>query len=143
MRTIILILLLCVTTVSYGQDFQEVLESDKLVVIDFWAEWCKYCKLLDPVFERLIDFNHRYNKDKIKWIKVDVDKDRKFLKNFRPLRGLPVVMFYKNGKEVHRIIGYRPFLKIQSVINLLVKEKRKEKKEKNCKGGICYPPEGY
>ena len=144
MKTIILILMLLIlTTVSYGQDFQEVLESDRLVVIDFWAKWCKYCKLLDPVVERLIDFNQRYNKGKIKWIKVDVDKDRKFLKNFRPLRGLPVIMFYKNGEEVNRIIGYQPFLKIQSVINILLKEERKEKKEKDCKGGVCEPPEGY
>ena len=144
MKTIILILMLLIlTTVSYGQDFQEVLESDKLVVIDFWAEWCKYCKLLDPIIERLTEFNQRYNKDKIEWIKVDVDKDRKFLKNFRPLRGLPVIMFYKNGKEVHRIIGFQPFLKIQSVIKILLKEEKKEKKEKNCKGGVCPPPEGY
>ena len=122
-------MMLCLlTTVSYGQDFQKVLESDKLVIIDFWADWCKYCKLLDKVIERLIDFNQRYNKDKIQWIKVDVDKDRKFLKNFRPLRGLPVIIFYKDGKEVDRIIGFQPFLKIQEKINLLLKEEKKEVK---------------
>ena len=146
MKKIILILMmLCIlTTVSYGQDFQEVLESDKLVIIDFWANWCKYCKLLDPIIERLVTFNQRYNRDKIEWIKVDVDKDRKFLKNFRPLRGLPVVMFYKNGKEVNRIIGFQPFLKIQSIIHTLLKEERKEKKEKDdCDDGVCSPPEEY
>ena len=143
--------MLCIlTTVSFGQELnkdnfqKEVLESDKLVVIDFWAKWCKYCKLLDPVIERLMIFNQRYKKDKIKWFKVDVDKDRKFLNNFRPFRGLPVVVFYKNGKEVYRFVGFQPFLKIQDIINSLLKEEKKEKKEKdNCKGGTCYPPEGY
>jgi len=135
--------MLCIlTTVSYGQDFQEVLESDKLVVIDFWASWCRYCKLLDPIIERLVTFNQWYNKDKIEWIKVDVDKDRKFLRNFRPLRGLPVIMFYQNGKEVYRFIGFQPFLTIQSRISLLLKVERKEKKEKkDCEGGVCPPPE--
>ena len=81
-------------------NFQEVLESDKLIVIDFWADWCRYCKLLDRIIERLIVFNQQYNKDKIEWFKVDVDKNRKFLNNFRPFRGLPVIAFYKNGKAV-------------------------------------------
>ena len=140
--------MLCIlTTVSYSQNilnkdnFQEVLESDKLIIIDFWAKWCRYCKLLDPVIERLIIFNQRYNKDKIQWYKVDVDKDTKFLNNFRPFRGLPVVVFYKDGKEVDRMIGFQPFLKIQDKINTLLKEERKEKKEKDCKGGVCEPPE--
>jgi len=145
MKTFILILLLCIlTTVSYGQeilnkDNVQVLESDKLVVIDFWAEWCKYCKLLDPVIERLIIFNQRYNKNKIEWYKVDVDKDRKFLNNFRPFRGLPVIAFYRNGKEIDRLIGFQSFLTIQNVINTLLKEERKEKKD-NCKDGVCTPP---
>jgi len=151
MKKIILILImLCIlTSVSFSQvlnqdNFQAVLESDKLIVIDFWADWCKYCKLLDLVIERLVVFNQRYNKDKIEWFKVDVDKNRKFLNNFRPFRGLPVVVFYRNGKEVNRILGFQPFLKIQDIINTLLKEERKEKKDKdNCNGGICYPPEGY
>ena len=145
MKTFILILLLCIlTTVSYGQeilnkDNVQVLESDKLVVIDFWAEWCKYCKLLDPVINRLIIFNQRYNKNKIEWYKVDVDKDRKFLNNFRPFRGLPVIAFYRNGKEIDRLIGFQSFLTIQNKITTLLKEERKEKKD-NCEGGVCTPP---
>ena len=128
-----------------ADNFQEVLESDKLVIIDFWAKWCRYCKLLDPVIIRLMIFNQRYNKDKIEWYKVDVDKDRKFLNNFRPFRGLPVVAFYKNGKEVDRMIGFQPFLTIQDKINLLLKEEKKDKKDKkdDCRGGVCPPPLGY
>ena len=127
-----------------ADNFQEkVLGPDKLIIIDFWAEWCKYCKLLDPIIEKLIIFNQQYNKDKIEWFKVDVDKSRKFLNNFRPLRGLPFLIFYRNGKEIDRMIGFQPFLKIQDKINLLLKEEKKEKKDKknNCNGGVCDPPE--
>ena len=129
-----------------ADNFQEVLESDKLVVIDFWASWCKYCKLLDPVIIRLMVFNQQYKKDKVEWYKVDVDKSkRKFLNNFRPLRGLPVVAFYRDGKEVDRMIGFQPFLTIQDKINLLLKEEKKDKKDKkdNCGGGVCEPPEDW
>jgi len=118
----------------------EVLKSDVPVVIDFWASWCKYCKLMDPIIERLAIFH----KDKVKFVKVDVDKSPKFLNNFRPLRGLPVLIFYKNGVEVDRIIGFAPFITINNKILLILKEEKKEKKDKdNCKGGVCEPPEDY
>ena len=152
MRKFILILIMfCIlTTVSFGQvilnkdNLQEVLESEKLIVIDFWAEWCKPCKILSPIIERLVVFNQRYNKDKIEWFKVNVDENRKFLNNFRPLRGLPVVAFYKNGEEIYRFVGLLPFLKIQDIINSLLREEVKEKKDrdkKGCEDGACVPPE--
>ena len=120
----------------------EVLKSDVPVVIDFWASWCKYCKLIDPIIERLAVFY----KGKVKFVKVDVDKSPKFLNNFRPLQGLPVLIFYKNGVEVDRIIGFTPFLIINDKILLMLKEEKKEEKDKkkdNCDAGICPPPEEY
>jgi len=118
----------------------EVLKSDVPVVIDFWASWCRYCKLMDPIIERLAIFH----KNKVKFVKVDVDKSPKFLNNFRPLRGLPVLIFYKNGVEVDRIIGFAPFITINNKILLILKEEKKEKKDKdNCEGGICPVPEEY
>ena len=143
--TILSISGLCELVELNADNFQEALESDKLIVIDFWAAWCKYCKLLDPIIERLMVFNQQYNKNKIAWFKVDVDKGRKFLNNFRPFRGLPVIAFWKNGVEVDRIIGFQPFLIIQDKINLLLKEEKKEKKEKkdDCEDGICEPPEEH
>ena len=116
----------------------EVLKSDVPVVIDFWASWCRYCKLMDPIIERLAIFH----KNKVKFVKVDVDKSPKFLNNFRPLRGLPVLIFFKNGVEVDRIIGFAPFITINNKILLILKEEKKEKKDKDyCEGGVCEPPE--
>jgi len=119
---------------------KEVLESDVPVVIDFWASWCKPCKLMSPIIERLAVFHKR----KVKFVKVDVDKNRKFLNEFRPLRGLPLLIFFKNGVEVDRIIGFTPFITVNDKILLMLKEEKKEEKDKkkdNCDGGVCEPPE--
>jgi thioredoxin 1 len=118
---------------------QEFLECDTPIVVYFWAVWCKPCKLMSPIIERLTVF---YGK-KVKFLKVDVDRNRKLLNNFRPLRGLPLLIFLKNGKEVDRILGFTPFITIHSRIILLLKKEKKDRKEDKCKGGVCDPPEGY
>lgn len=159
---VIILILFCILGFLAGNAFSEVLipdltdyqvqvlDSDKLLIIDFWAEWCKPCKIQRPILERLVLFNDKYNKGRISWLNVNVDKDRKMYKNFRPLRGLPVLLFLKDGKEIYRIIGLTPFLRIQDVINDIFRkwelEERKEKKDKKvegCEGGVCPPPPGY
>jgi len=123
-----------------ADNFQvEVLECDTPVVIYFWAVWCRYCKPMSFVIENLAIFYE----NKVKFVKVNVDHNRKFLNNFRPLRGLPLIIFYKDGKEVDRILGFTPFTTISSKLIILLKEEKKEKKDKkyNCDGGICDPPE--
>jgi len=127
----------------------QVLESGKLVIIDFWAEWCKPCKIMKPILERLVEFNQKYNRDKISWLNVNVD-NKKWHKKFAPLRGLPVLLFLKDGEEIYRIIGQTTFLYLQDVINNIFKEeelkKRSEKKDKKvegCNGGVCPVPPEY
>jgi len=133
--------------------FQEhIMDSEKLVVIDFWAEWCKPCGKLRETIYRLIKFNDKYNKNDISWLAVNIDEvGRKFLTKFRPFRGLPVLLFFVNGKEVDRIIGLSPFTTIQCKIAKIIRnrgaEKRRAEKEKSkngeCSGGLCMPPDGY
>jgi len=119
---------------------EEVLECDTPVVVYFWAKWCKPCKQMSPIIERLAVFHEK----KVKFVKVDADGSRKLLNKFRPLRGLPLLIFYKNGVEVDRTLGLTPFITINSKIIPLLKEEKKEKKDKDdCSGGTCLPPEGY
>jgi len=157
---IIVLILFCLLGLLAGNAFSEVLipdlvdyqvqilDSDKLLIIDFWAEWCKPCKIQKPILDRLVVFNQRYNKDKISWLNINVDKNRKMLKNFRPLRGLPVLLFLKDGKEIYRMIGLTPFTTIQDVINRVFREeelenRKEDEKVEDCSGGACEPPPGY
>ena len=119
---------------------EEVLKSKIPVVVYFWAIWCKPCKRMSPIIERLAIF---YDK-KIKFLKVDADGSRKLLDKFRPLRGLPLFIFFKNGKENSRILGQTTFTAISSKIIFLLKEEKVGKKaKKDCSGGVCLPPPDY
>ena len=126
MKIIILIIfcvmILCVN-ISYSEggimeikDFQkEVLESEKLVIVDFWATWCRPCKLMSANLERIVEF--KYNKNKLEVYKINVDENRKLMSKYL-IRGLPTVIFFKDGKEVSRIIGLTPLLKYRKKLNL-------------------------
>jgi thioredoxin 1 len=70
---------------------QEVLQSDKPVVVDFWAPWCGPCRMLAPIFEQLAQ---QYG-DKIKFVKVNVDENPTSAIRFN-IRGIPTVMIFKN-----------------------------------------------
>ena len=120
---------------------EELIESEVPVVVYFWAIWCRPCKQMSPIIERLAKFH----KNKVKFVKVNVDKSkRKFLNQFRPLRGLPLLVFYKKGKEVDRTLGFLPFTTINNKLIFLLKEEKKDKKnDDDCKGGVCPVPEGW
>jgi len=145
-KTICLLIMLLIMTcavnameVNSDNFEEEVLESKVPVVIDFWASWCKPCEKMAVTLERLAKIHKN-----VKFVKVNVDKvGRKFLNQFRPLRGLPLLVFYKDGKEVGRTLGLVPFITIHSKIIPLLKREKKEDKKDDCDGGVCPPPEGY
>ena len=82
---------------------KEVLESDVPVLVDFWAEWCAPCLMLEPIIEEI----SREYKDKIKVGKLDVDKNPNTAVKFG-IRSIPSLLFFKNGKVEEQIIGYQP-----------------------------------
>ena len=85
-------------------NFQEkVLSSDKLSVIDFWAEWCGPCRAIGPVIEEL---SHEYN-DKINVGKVNVHHTPVFSENYG-FPFIPAVLFIKNGKVIDKLVGAQP-----------------------------------
>ncbi|MBI2032387.1 MAG: thioredoxin [Candidatus Levybacteria bacterium] len=78
---------------------QEVLKSEKVVLVDFWAEWCAPCKIVEPVIEELTE---EY-KDKIKVGKVNVDENQ--VSSKYGIMSIPTIMIFKNGQPVKSIIG--------------------------------------
>ncbi len=81
----------------------EVLNSDKLVVVDFWAEWCGPCRAIGPVIEELAK---EYD-GKAKIGKVNVDNNSNVSTNFG-ITSIPCILFFKGGQIVDKQIGAVP-----------------------------------
>lgn len=81
----------------------EVLKSDKPVLVDFWAEWCAPCRIIAPILEEI---SAEYS-DKLKVGKVDVDNNPKVSMNYG-IRSIPTLLIFKDGKAVDQIIGAVP-----------------------------------
>ena len=87
-----------------GDNFQaEVLESDKPVLVDFWAEWCAPCKMIAPIVE---DIAANFG-DKVKVGKLDADAYPEVLMQFG-IMGIPTLILFKDGAPVKRIVGFQP-----------------------------------
>ncbi|MEX2117044.1 MAG: thioredoxin [Bacteroidota bacterium] len=81
----------------------EVLNSDKPVLVDFWAEWCGPCRMVAPIVEEMAT---EYS-GSLKVGKVDVDANQKVSMQFG-VRSIPTLLIFKNGKVVDQIIGAVP-----------------------------------
>ena len=81
----------------------EVLDSDKLSVIDFWAEWCGPCRAIGPVIEELAK---EYD-GKVTIGKVNVDHNPQVSMNYG-ITSIPAILFVKNGEVVDKLVGAQP-----------------------------------
>ena len=82
---------------------EKVLDSDKLTMIDFWAEWCGPCRAIGPVVEEL---SKEYD-GKVKVGKVNVDNNPQVSLNYG-ITSIPAILFIKNGEVVDKLIGAQP-----------------------------------
>jgi thioredoxin 1 len=78
----------------------EVLKSEKPVVVDFWAEWCGPCRMLGPIFEKV----GAEMADSATFVKLNVDENQDLTQQF-DVRGIPAMLIFKDGKEVERLTG--------------------------------------
>lgn len=84
-------------TITTDNFQSEVLESDKPVLIDFWATWCGPCMRQGPIVEELGEEGYAVGK-------VDVDQNMELAQQFRVM-SIPTLIVFKNGEEAHRLVG--------------------------------------
>ena len=82
---------------------EEVLKSDKTVLVDFWAEWCGPCRMLGPVLKEIAD----ENEETLKVCKVNVDEEPELAKQFG-IMSIPYLILFRNGKAEKSSAGYMP-----------------------------------
>jgi thioredoxin 1 len=81
----------------------DVLDSEKLTVVDFWAEWCGPCRAIGPIIE---DLGKEYA-GKVNVGKVNVDHNSEVSINYG-ITSIPAILFFKNGQVVDKLVGAQP-----------------------------------
>ena len=82
---------------------EEVIKSDKPVLVDFWADWCAPCKMIAPMVEELsVEFD-----GKVKFTKLDVDSNPNSATSYG-IRGIPTLLIFNGGQPVDQVVGAVP-----------------------------------
>jgi thioredoxin 1 len=82
---------------------QEVLQADKLVLVDFWAPWCGPCRAIGPVLAEIAE----EKQEQVKVVKVNIDEHQENAFKFRVM-SIPSMMLFKDGEQVDRLDGAMP-----------------------------------
>ena len=86
----------------------EVLESDKPVLVDFWAPWCGPCRVVAPVLEEIAS-----ERDDLRIVKLNVDENQQTAANYDVL-SIPTMILFKNGQVAKKVIGAYPKKRLES-----------------------------
>jgi thioredoxin 1 len=98
-----------VTDASFKGD---VLESDKPVLVDYWAEWCGPCKMIAPILDEL---SKQYG-DKLQIAKMNVDENQAIPGQYG-IRGIPTLMLFKDGQLAGTLVGAHPKAKFTAFLD--------------------------
>jgi thioredoxin 1 len=90
---------------------QDILKSELPVLVDFWADWCQPCKMLEPALESLAE----EFEGQVRFAKINADENMETSEQFRVL-SLPTVILFKNGKVVEQLQGLRKRGELQRAI---------------------------
>ncbi len=89
-----------VTDASFDKD---VLQSDKLVLVDFWATWCGPCRMVAPILQEIAE----EHAEELTVAKLDIDQNPKVARDYRVM-SVPTLILFKGGQPVKQIIGAKP-----------------------------------
>lgn len=104
-----------VTSITLDSWDKDVLQSPDLVMIDFWAAWCSPCKMVAPIVEELA----KEYEGKVKFFKLNTDENPDVASRYK-IRGIPTLMFFKNGQIVDQIVGVIPKTDLKSKLDSLL-----------------------
>jgi thioredoxin 1 len=88
---------------------------DKPILADFWAEWCGPCKMMGPVLEQLA----KDWKGRITVIKINTEEKQQLALRFN-ITGIPTLILFKNGEEIHRVTGAMPLAQLKATLSEFV-----------------------
>ena len=92
--------------------FNEIINKDSIVLVDFFAEWCGPCKMMAPILEQV---KKKLQHD-VTILKVDVDKNQGIAQKLQ-IRGVPTLVMYKSGKQLWRQSGVVQTVDLLQIIN--------------------------
>jgi thioredoxin 1 len=101
------------TTVTEQSFEQEVLQSDKPVIVDFWAEWCGPCHAVSPVLDKIVD---ERNGD-LKLVKVNIDEEQELAMRFG-VQSIPMMILFKEGQPAAAAVGAQPKSALEKALGL-------------------------
>lgn len=92
--------------------FNDIISSEQPTLVDFYADWCGPCKMQVPVLKEL----SRTCKDKVRILKVDIDKNPAVSVNY-DVRSIPTLILFQSGEILWRHIGFADYRELEQVIN--------------------------
>jgi len=102
------------TAVTESTFEQEVLQSDKPVLVDFWAEWCGPCHAVSPVLDRIVEERN----GELKLVKVNIDEEQELAIRFG-VQSIPTMILFKDGQPAAATMGARPKGDIERQLGLV------------------------
>ncbi len=101
--------------VATNATFDELLQDEKLVIVDFWAVWCGPCRMIAPILDQISE----EMADKVTVVKCNVDDCEDVAMRYR-IMNIPTLLFFKNGEMVDRSVGAVPKSALVEKINSLL-----------------------
>jgi thioredoxin 2 len=101
--------------------FDQEIRAPVPVVVDFWAPWCAPCRMIDPVLQAMAQ-DHA---GRLKVVKVNIDEHQELARRFQAM-SIPLVVGFRDGKEVERVVGALPRAQLEQRLASLLDGERQE-----------------